>query len=128
MCGDVIAAFKIYGTSEFEASSHKNSLETKAENMHVQENVGTIILTQPMVQVGALYKHYSGKVYKIIAIAHHSENPQELMVVYQGLYDCPSFGKNPMWCRPYTMFVEHVDINGKQQPRFALVEEKFESA
>ena len=75
------------------------------------------------IKIGATYKHYSGKEYKVIAIARDSEDPASLRVIYQGLYDCPSFGPNPMWDRPYSMFAEQVVTNGKEQPRFELVAE-----
>lgn len=74
------------------------------------------------IKVGKKYKHYSGKEYRVIAIAHDSEDPALLRVVYQGLYDCPSFGPSPVWDRPYTMFAEYVTINGKYQPRFQEIE------
>lgn len=73
------------------------------------------------INVGKTYQHYSGKQYKVIAIAHDSEDPEVLRVIYQGLYDCPKFGPNPIWDRAYTMFAENVVINGKEQPRFAEV-------
>ena len=70
------------------------------------------------VKAGEIYQHYSGKKYKIISLAHHSENPEEILVIYEGLYDCPAFGKNPVWARPLKMFIENVTINQKEQPRF----------
>lgn len=70
------------------------------------------------IKIGNIYKHYSGKLYKVIALAHDSEDPALLRVVYQALYDCPTFGPNAMWTRTYTMFTEYVVINGKEQPRF----------
>lgn len=72
--------------------------------------------------VGKVYKHYSGKLYKVIAIAHDSEDPELLRVVYQGLYDDLVFGENPIWSRVYDMFVENVVIDGIIKRRF----EEFE--
>lgn len=72
--------------------------------------------------VGKTYKHYSGKLYKVLAIARDSEDPSILRVVYQGLYDCPTFGLNPIWVRPYEMFAANVIMNGVEQPRFTEVE------
>lgn len=71
-----------------------------------------------VVLIGATYRHYSGKLYKVLAIARDSEDPAILRVVYQGLYDCPQFGPNPIWVRPYDMFVENVVVNGIEQKRF----------
>lgn len=71
-----------------------------------------------IIKIGAIYKHYSGKIYKVIAIANDSEDISLKRVVYQGLYNCPTFGENPVWVRPYAMFEESVIINGLSQPRF----------
>jgi hypothetical protein len=74
------------------------------------------------VPVGAFFEHYSGKKYKILSVGRHSET-LELCVVYQGLYDCPTFGPNPIWIRPLKMFLESVMINAVEQPRFRRLEE-----
>lgn len=76
-----------------------------------------------VIKVGGVYRHYSGKTYRVIAIAHDSEDPSLMRVVYQGLYDCPTFGKNPVWDRPYAMFAENVVINGQEMLRFTEVTE-----
>ena len=73
------------------------------------------------VEVGALYKHYSGKVYRIIALARDSENPTNILVIYQGQQECPTFGQNPMWARPYAMFIEEATINGLKKARFEKI-------
>lgn len=68
---------------------------------------------------GQVYKHSkSGNLYKIIAVAMHSETLEDL-VVYEALYDNP---KTKYWVRPVGMFFEVVEINGEQKPRFELVE------
>ena len=68
------------------------------------------------------YQHYKGNFYQVIGIARHSETLEE-MVVYQALYDSPDFGKNQIWVRPKNMFLEKVNFNGKEIPRFKRVEE-----
>mgnify|MGYP003325813726 FL=1 len=66
--------------------------------------------------VAGRYRHYKGNEYEVIAIATHSET-EERLVVYRLLY-----GDFSYWVRPLTMFLEHIDVNGVQQPRFQLVE------
>ena len=66
--------------------------------------------------VAGRYRHYKGKEYEVIAVATHSET-EEKLVVYRLLY-----GDFSYWVRPLTMFVESVEVNGIQQPRFQLVE------
>lgn len=70
------------------------------------------------VEIGALYKHYSGKLYRVIALARDSEDPTNILVIYQGQQECPTFGHNPTWARPYTMFTEEVTIEGVKKARF----------
>ena len=67
------------------------------------------------LQVG-IYQHYKGQQYRVIGVAKHSETEEEL-VVYQTLY-----GAFDLWVRPLSMFIENVEINGLEQPRFSLLE------
>jgi hypothetical protein len=67
------------------------------------------------IKVGALYEHYKGFRYKVLAVARHSETLDEL-VVYQALY-----GEGGVWVRPLAMFLENVIVDGKSQPRFTVV-------
>ena len=72
-----------------------------------------------MVKIGK-YRHYKGKYYKVIGIAHHSETLEE-MVVYQALYTSSDFGKNALWVRPKKIFEGSVIFKGKKVSRFKLV-------
>ena len=65
-----------------------------------------------------LYKHYKGNLYEVIMTAQHSET-EEWMVVYRTMY-----GDKGMWVRPYNMFVEKVEVNGKMLDRFEKVQEE----
>lgn len=65
--------------------------------------------------IDGLYEHYKGFPYKVLAVALHTETMEEL-VVYQALY-----GERRVWVRPVAMFLEHVTIGGKSQPRFKPV-------
>lgn len=66
------------------------------------------------------YKHYKGKLYKVVGIAKHSETLEEV-VVYQAFYDSEEFGKDALWVRPKSMFLETVEFNGKRVSRFEFV-------
>ena len=59
------------------------------------------------------YRHYKGGEYELIAVARHSET-LEPVVVYRPLYN-----QTGIWVRPYAMFFEQVELDGRLQPRFA---------
>lgn len=73
-----------------------------------------------MIKLGK-YKHYKGKKYEVLGVAHHSETFEEL-VVYRALFTSQEFGKNALWVRPIKMFLEDVEIDGKKIPRFKFIE------
>lgn len=72
----------------------------------------------PKLSIGGFYKHYKGNTYKVLEIARHSED-LSYYVVYQALYG--DFG---IWVRPLEMFLETVNIEGVEIPRFALIQKE----
>ena len=64
------------------------------------------------IVVGKNYKHYKGTIYKIIALAKHSETTED-MIVYQ------SQSTGDIWVRPRYMWNEIVKENTL---RFTLVD------
>lgn len=75
------------------------------------------------IKIGGLYKHSKkGGLYRVLGIAHHTEDLSEL-VVYQAQYDTPDFGPKPIWVRPIGMWNDIVEINGEKKPRFEYVGE-----
>ena len=66
-----------------------------------------------------IYRHYKGNFYLVLGVAHHSES-QEHLVVYMALYES-EYGKNALWVRPYKMFIEEVEFEGKKLPRFEFI-------
>lgn len=61
------------------------------------------------------YRHYKGLYYEVLDTARHSET-EEWLVVYKTLY-----GDFSTWVRPYEMFVEEVEVEGKRVKRFEFV-------
>jgi len=62
-----------------------------------------------------LYQHYKGRYYEVIGAGCHTET-HEYFVVYRSLYQ---EGKKPtIWLRPYKMFIESVEVDGRWIPRF----------
>lgn len=67
------------------------------------------------------YRHYKGKLYQVVGTALHSET-LEPMVVYKTLYATDTRPVGQLWVRPAAMFMEQVEVDGKQVPRFELLE------
>jgi hypothetical protein len=61
------------------------------------------------------YRHYKGGEYEVQGIATHSETGEQL-VVYTPLY-----GNRGLWVRPLSMFLESVNHDGKELPRFSYM-------
>ena len=71
-----------------------------------------------------VYKHYKGQLYEVIDVALHTET-YEKMVVYKALYETPDlteeYGQEPLFVRPYEMFVGRVEVDGFEVSRFKKV-------
>lgn len=74
------------------------------------------------VAINGIYAHYKGKKYCVTGVAKHSETLEE-MVVYRQMY-----GERTLWVRPKAMFLETVEVAGRQIPRFVLLEEETKNA
>lgn len=62
-----------------------------------------------------LWRHFKGNLYRVLGVALHSENGEE-MVVYQALY-----GQMGLWVRPAAMWLETVQRENYHGPRFTRV-------
>jgi len=62
-----------------------------------------------------IYQHYKGNQYEVIAIGHHEETHEEL-VVYRAMHDL-----SQIWIRPKDIFFSNVQHEGQEVPRFKLV-------
>lgn len=63
------------------------------------------------------YRHYKGGEYELIGVARHSETLEPL-VLYR-----PHYNPSGLWVRPFAMFFEQVEHEGRLQPRFAILAE-----
>ena len=55
------------------------------------------------IEIGGIYRHFKGNLYRAIDVAKHSETG-ESYVVYRQMY-----GDESLWIRPLDMFLEKVD-------------------
>lgn len=61
------------------------------------------------------YRHYKGNDYIVIDVARHSETEEEMVVYRQ------DYGERGLWVRPKGMFMESVNIDGREVPRFEFI-------
>ena len=68
--------------------------------------------------VGRTYRHFKGALYKVIAIATHSETDEKLVIYTRD---------DKVWARPYDMFASKVDKEKypdvEQGYRFELIDD-----
>ncbi|MEU1972832.1 DUF1653 domain-containing protein [Microbacterium sp. NPDC019599] len=62
-----------------------------------------------------IYEHFKGQRYEVIGVGRHSETEEEL-VLYRQLY-----GEYGFWVRPLAMFLERVQHEGAEVPRFKRI-------
>lgn len=61
---------------------------------------------------GRLYRHFKGGIYRVLYLAKHSETGEELVIYTK------NGGNGTVWARPASMWLETVERDGKNQPRF----------
>jgi hypothetical protein len=61
------------------------------------------------------YRHYKGGEYELVGVARHSETLEPL-VVYRPLYNASG-----LWVRPFSMFIETIEVAGQTVARFAHI-------
>lgn len=87
----------------------KLDFENKPETKKEPQEAEITRLTE--VKLGK-YRHFKGNEYEVIAIAKHSET-EETLVIYRNVNDLES-----VWARPYDMFTDIVERDGKKSSRF----------
>lgn len=80
-----------------------------------------ILKTMTKIKPG-IYQHYKGTKYKVIGEAKNSET-KEAEVIYADLED-----EAKIWTRPKAMFLESVEIEGEQKPRFEFMSDNEEDS
>lgn len=77
------------------------------------------------IQVGGVYRHFKGNIYRVLSLAKHTET-NETLVVYECCIDIENNGnhKDHIYARPVEMFLSEVDHEKypdcKQKYRFEL--------
>lgn len=94
-----------------QAEMHSQNTLTPQEKESTPESAGSLL------KIG-IYKHSKkGTLYRVIAVAKHSETLEDL-VVYEAIEQNDTA---KYWVRPLSMFTEHVFVNGSFVPRFVFV-------
>jgi hypothetical protein len=74
---------------------------------------------KPQLKPGK-YVHYKGDLYEVLDVACNSET-LGWFVTYKPLYE--HIGKPDLWVRPYDIFIEEVEKDGSNVPRFKELED-----
>ena len=89
------------------------------ENNSVEENTPIQLFDiedEEEIEAGAKYRHFKGNEYEVVGFAKDSETLQK-MVIYKALY-----GEHELWVRPYDMFKETIERDGKTIKRFCKID------
>lgn len=71
---------------------------------------------EPEEVVLGKYRHFKGNEYEVVGFAKDSETTEK-MVIYRALY-----GEKELWVRPYEMFREIIERDGKKMRRFEKID------
>lgn len=109
-------------TDEMKKKSDEKSIELFDKNNATHnEEIMRSSIENNILKLGK-YKHFKGKEYEVIGVAKHSET-LEKMIIYRALY-----GKHDIWARPFKMFLEKVEIDGKKIQRFKYVKQNIKKS
>lgn len=95
---------------ESKATTDTNVTDNSTNNTEYEIPVIEMVMPISEVTVGR-YRHYKGNEYEVTAIATHSETMEKLVIYFD-------VNTHKYWARPYSMFTELVEQNGKFVRRF----------
>ena len=85
-------------------------------NEHAKENLPQAEQSDPNeIIINGIYRHFKGNLYKVIALATHSEE-EKPYVIYRQMY-----GDFALWVRPLDMFLETIERDGMRFKRFQFL-------
>lgn len=97
------------------AESHVTLSEPAIEDERTE--AVTTCSPEPLTKIEpGMYRHFKGEEYEVIGFAKHSETEEQL-VIYRNLHDVTQ-----LWARPYAMFAETIEVDGKIVRRFTPIE------
>jgi hypothetical protein len=72
---------------------------------------------------GSIWKHFKGRVYRIVGVAKYSEDMEKDFVIYGPVEPSSEYGPDQMAVRPKEMFLEEVARDGKTFWRFEKIKD-----
>ena len=101
---------------DFSASSFKETQqsEVSVEDKKITNSSEVEELVAEEITLGK-YRHFKGNEYEVVGFAKDSETTEK-MVIYKALY-----GDQELWVRPYEMFREIIERDGKKIRRFSKI-------
>ena len=106
--GDFSIDFATTEEVKIPVKSHRESVKTKKQEEREE-------LSEEEITLGK-YRHFKGNEYEVLGFAKDSESTNKV-VIYQALY-----GDKELWVRPYDMFKEIIERDGKKIRRFTKID------
>ncbi len=116
---DKVEAEEFENLEEFEEIETEISIEVPVQQTVEQpteevdnDYIPVIEVAMPLEQVTpGRYRHYKGNEYEVVYVAKHSETLEDLVIYFD-------VNTHQYWARPYDMFIELVEKDGKFIRRF----------
>ena len=104
------------GSFQIDFSDDENDMPTPAVEEAIAQPAPEEPELVPEEIVKGRYRHFKGNEYEVVDFAKDSESTEQ-MVIYRALY-----GEHDLWVRPYTMFQEIIERDGKKMRRFERID------